>query len=71
MKRLGSIRRSSPLTDADLRAQCRAAAACAWQLSTFWKSTAAMGANLANYAAHIGAAQRAERLCRAAARTAS
>jgi LmbE family N-acetylglucosaminyl deacetylase len=53
-----------PLAEADLQAKCRAVAAYASQLSTFWKSAAAMQASLAQYAARVGAGQWAERFWR-------
>jgi len=53
-----------PLAEADLQAKCRAVAAYASQLSTFWKSAAAMEAGLAEYGLRVGAGQWAERFWR-------
>ncbi len=55
-----------PLAAADLQAKCRAVAAYASQLSTFWKSSAAMEASLVQYAARVGGGAWAERFWRPA-----
>jgi len=55
-----------PLAEADLQAKCRAVKAYTSQLSTFWKSAAAMEASLAQYAARVGGGAWAERFWRPA-----
>jgi LmbE family N-acetylglucosaminyl deacetylase len=62
----GLVAVPAPISEADLAAKCRAVAAYASQISTFWGSASQIEPSLRAYAEHTGNRQLAERLWRPA-----